>query len=345
MPKKTVMLCLTLLAGALFGGEVRKTDVCSGGPRPVREITVVAAKGNKLAAFAAEELFRVLKKAGNPAVRSENPAKTGTNIFLGDCPEARAAGVSSQGLPADGYRIVRNGGDVFIVGRDTPDYSPAYGSSTQGSGSDKGTLFGVYEFLERFADVRFYFPGEMGTLIPRKELSLPEKIDIVDYPAWSDRSYLSHWSVGGKWYPGEPEYRGRPTGSQLATCRFRARFIMPLMTNAIHFGEYVRRFRKTNPDYFARDEKGRIIADLPGKYKHQFCLSSGIKEEVYQDVKNYLLGRPASERGLTCYDVHMFFPGYVNLTQEDGFVWCGCDKCAKIALNRRLREDPAEQKR
>ena len=345
MRKFLLFFIAFLPALLLFAAPPEKKFLQAGRSRPVGEITVVAAKGNKLAAFAAEELLRALKKAGNPAGRSARPAKSGTNIFLGDCPEARAAGVSSQGLPPDGYRIVRNGGNVFIAGRDTPGYSPAHDGSTQGVGNDKGTLFGVYEFLERFADVRFYFPGEMGTLIPWKELSLPEKIDIVDYPAWIDRSYLSHWSVGGKWYPGEPEYRGRPTGSRLATCRFRARFIMPLMTNAIHFGEYVRRFRKTNPDYFARDEKGRIIADLPGKHNAQFCLSSGIKEEVYQDVKNYLLGRPAAERNLTRYDVHMFFPGYVNLTQEDGFVWCACDKCAKIALNSRLREDPSEQKK
>ena len=27
---------------------------------------------------------------------------------------------------------------------------------------EHATLFGVYEFLERFADCRFYFPGELG---------------------------------------------------------------------------------------------------------------------------------------------------------------------------------------
>ena len=51
----------------------------------------------------------------------------------------------------------------------------------------RGTLFGVYAFLERFAGVRMYFPGELGTCVPSAErIAVPEG-RIVESPAFSVR--------------------------------------------------------------------------------------------------------------------------------------------------------------
>ena len=53
----------------------------------------------------------------------------------------------------------------------------------------RGTLFGVYAFLERFAGVRMYFPGELGTCVPSAErIAVPEG-RIVESPAFSVRRY------------------------------------------------------------------------------------------------------------------------------------------------------------
>ncbi len=53
----------------------------------------------------------------------------------------------------------------------------------------RGTLFGVYAFLERFAGVRMYFPGELGTCVPRAErIAVPEG-RIEESPAFSVRRY------------------------------------------------------------------------------------------------------------------------------------------------------------
>ena len=35
---------------------------------------------------------------------------------------------------------------------------------------EQGTMYAVYDFLERFAGCRFYFPGELGTILPRTEV-------------------------------------------------------------------------------------------------------------------------------------------------------------------------------
>ena len=53
----------------------------------------------------------------------------------------------------------------------------------------RGTLFGVYAFLERFAGVRMYFPGELGTCVLSAErIAVPEG-RIVESPAFSVRRY------------------------------------------------------------------------------------------------------------------------------------------------------------
>ena len=53
----------------------------------------------------------------------------------------------------------------------------------------RGTLFGVYAFLERFAGVRMYFPGELGTCIPKAERIVVPEGRIEESPAFSVRRY------------------------------------------------------------------------------------------------------------------------------------------------------------
>ena len=343
MLKKIIMLCLAGTVGIALGGVPSKTCVSSGKLLPVSRITVVPEKGNLLADFAAEELVRILNQSGNPAVRADKPGKE-FNILLGDSAVARDKGIDVRTLPPDGFRILRDGNTLYIAGHDTPARSPFKDSTTTGWGYAKGTLYGVYEFLERFADVRFYFPGEMGTLIPRKQLLLPGKIDIVDYPARIERSYLSPLSAGGRWYPMKQD-RKRPSPSLLSTLRFRAKFIAPHMSNALQFGDYIRRFRTSHPEYFAVDPAGRIIADIRHKHRTQLCLSSGIKEEIYQDVKAFFTGKPATSRGLREWHQRMFLPGYVSLVHDDSFVWCACAKCRMLADETKVWSNPAEQQK
>ena len=344
MLKKILLFSLTISAVAALAGFPQKKNVSSGKLLPVNGITVVPEEKNQLAGFAAEELVRVLNRSGNPAVRSDKPGK-GFNILLGNSAAARAKGMDVQTLPPDGFRIFKEGNTLYIAGHDTPSGSPFKDSGTTGWGYAKGTLYGVYELLERFADVRFYFPGEMGTLIPRKKLLLPEKIDLIDYPAWIERSYLSPWSSGGRWYPAEPDYKRKPSPSLLSTLRFRAKFIIPKMSNALQYGDYIRRFRTSHPEYFAVDPSGKIIADIRHRHRTQLCLSSGIQEEIYQDIKAYFTGKAAASRGMQKWDNRMFLPGYVNFTHDDSFVWCACSKCRKTAEEVNIRNNPAEQQK
>ena len=82
-------------------------------------------------------------------------------IVIGDCENARRAGINAARLPAEGFVVKTAANRVFLVG------------STQAlpegsTGTSDGTAWAVADFLERFVGVRWYWPAEYGgRSIPR----------------------------------------------------------------------------------------------------------------------------------------------------------------------------------
>ncbi len=139
--------------------------------------------------LAAEELNFFLKGVLGtelPVVPRRSAGRTSI-VLGGDDPRLAALG-------RDGFAIEAKGDVLCIVGHDDdvadvaktaflPDeapYQPCF---------RRGTLFGVYEFLERFAGVRMYFPGELGTCIPRVGRIIVPEGRIEGCPAFSVRRY------------------------------------------------------------------------------------------------------------------------------------------------------------
>ena len=142
--------------------------------------------------LAAEELNFFLERVfgGALPVVAE---RTGGNtaIVLG--------GVQGRDDPAaphdrDGYVIETVSNAVFIAGNDddVADVDATAALPREAIWQPcyrRGTLFGVYAFLERYAGVRMYFPGELGTCAPRAErIAVPEG-RVEESPAFSTRRY------------------------------------------------------------------------------------------------------------------------------------------------------------
>ena len=125
--------------------------------------------GSKVAQFAAADLTNHLSKVLGcdvPIVSLPNDQRV--QIVVGDSKLTRSAGIDVSKLPRDAFRIKSKGGKIYLAGRD-------HLSDDLGASLAKGvyprrehaTAFAVCEFLERYAGVRFYFPDEYGTVIPR----------------------------------------------------------------------------------------------------------------------------------------------------------------------------------
>ena len=162
--------------------------------------TVVAIDGKAppVVVFAAEELARLLGRALGakeplPIVRGKAPGGKKA-IFLGDTEAARAAGVEARKMGRDEYRIrlVKDG--LVIAGYDDETVDPK--SEWTSARFERGTLNGVYGFLEKFAGARFYFPGRLGTIIPtQRHLEIPGKTDLTVRPNFVERTFCAKGKV------------------------------------------------------------------------------------------------------------------------------------------------------
>ena len=120
--------------------------------------------------YAAEEFQRVMQKATGAqiaAIPEKQLAKQSHQnlglIFLGPCEATRKAGVDARALPANGYLIQSGDRRLFLCGKDGGTDHP------RNYHVDMGTLFAVYEFLERQVGVRWLWPGDLGEFVPRQQ--------------------------------------------------------------------------------------------------------------------------------------------------------------------------------
>ena len=274
---------------------------------------------NPGAVRAAKELIaRMEQITGKKAAMVEKASGKVPVFYLGACPEAAKLGLDPEKLDLDGYYIRTDGNRIFITG----------GSTRNRQGFAQATMFGVYDFLERFAGMRYYFPGEFGTIVPKlKNWTIPA-IDITERPDTQFRwTYIKHYAPLG----GKDEY------SKLGDYQLLLRD-STLKNIACNHGlnslELVRRFAKTHPEFFAMSATGeRLTGDKNATNSRrygQLCFSSeGLKEEIYQDAAACLTGKPASSRGLARW-ISTWNTQSVDLMPNDGMQWCLCPKCKAV---------------
>ena len=145
--------------------------------------------------LAAEELNFFLKGVfGAPLPVVERRTAGKTAIVLGGGPDWESRHLGGVPRDRDGYVIDSRDGVLCIVGNDDDPPDPAATAALPDEAPwqpcfRRGTLFGVYAFLERFAGVRMYFPGALGTCIPKTERIVVTEGRVEESPAFSVRRY------------------------------------------------------------------------------------------------------------------------------------------------------------
>ena len=100
-------------------------------------------------------------------------------IVIGDCEEARKAGIDAAKLPPEGFVVKTAKNRVYLVGTTQP-----YLEQERGGRPDDGTAWAVADFLERFADVRWYWRTESGgRSVPRRASLVVSPAHYSDQPA------------------------------------------------------------------------------------------------------------------------------------------------------------------
>ena len=279
-----------------------------------------------VAGFAAEEAAAVLGKAVGRKIRVLTKASGKVPaVIIGDTAYAAKNGIDVKKFDRDGFVIRTIGKDVLIIGRDDPKKRPL--NSVQGYGfmAERGSLYGTYDFLERFAGVRFYFPGEGGTVIPpMKEWSLP-KIDIYDRPDHCQRR-ISCGAVCS--------FDGLPADTRaLNHQRLRLETMVIPNCHGLSLLQFIERFKESRPEYFALQRNGQRHFDpkaaRPSSRKGHICFSSGIKQVIIDDAEAFLTGKDSRTRGISYWSWSRFPKGmpYFNIMLNDCDYPCQCEKC------------------
>ena len=266
--KKAMLSSLLLLA--LMPGSVAAREGARLSMTADEIEIVVAEKAPKTVRFAAEEMRRLLKRSfGKEIPLAAVPSDGKASLILGDNAWTREAGIDVSTFARDEFRIRTDLANrrVFIVGRDDSK-ADIESLLVRGGKADlkfeHATLFGVYDFLERFAGVRFYFPTELGTCVPALTRLVVPSTDLASAPYFQARHYYINGD--GEW-PSvlDADYGGKMSGKNLSWMRLRmqTKRITPCHgQNSFHYTE---RFRETHPEYLQMRKDGTRATETAPK--------------------------------------------------------------------------------
>ena len=321
---KKVLLPFAAFAMCACGREIVLT------PRDAE--VVVAPRAAASVRFAGGEMTNYLSRVLGAAVPlADRPTEGRASIVLGANAWSKAEGIDADGLETDAFVVKATANRVYIVGRDDArlDIGRILRAGGYGDllGYDRATLHGVYDFLERVAGVRFYFPDdELGVIVPKRaRLAVPEGLSVVK-PDYLLRD--PYFAGDGQWHVASCDGMNPKTAHWL---RLRlASTSIPCCHGSRDF-KYIERFGKTHPEYLALKKDGSRWTDPKSHFApYQYCWTNpGFREELYQDVKAYLTGQPASSRGLKGWGPNCRHGKWVDIMPDDSFQGCWCENCQK----------------
>lgn len=309
---------------------------------------VIPAAASKPLRFAAQEMTNFLSRVfGRRIDLVRCPTEKRTHIFLGNSTWNISAGVTTNGLVRDSFRIHIKDETVRIVGIDSMEgayYERADGRldpAAYSSSGERATAFGVYEFLERFAGVRLFFPGELGEVVPRSDvLTLPET-NLVVAPLFTVRDVNMY--ADGAWYDEKDKGLSRELPKMLSWARLRLQTTKVPCCHGQCRLRCLERFGEDHPEYFAltKGPDGRLHRDceaimrpLYSDNRFYLCQSSKVWDEMYEDAYAYFSGKRPEDRGIPpdssgkCeWPKNLSSGGFVDVMCEDGFKACHCVDC------------------
>lgn len=270
-------------------------------------MVVTAEVPNPIVALAVEELVEHIKLATGvvlPVVTETAAANRPerVRVYVGETTTARAAGLNTAALENDGFYLRVDQDTVYVLGAENTE---AY---NERSGRN-GTLYGVYELLERAIGVRWLWPGELGTHAPRRDRVTVAAADEVERPALKGRYYwINHIDNAVKDYRPETERLAfSPEGLNnyqrdlhIFLRRHRMGFSesRSLMTTGHVFTGWWERYGEQHPEWFMMNAAGdrvgpTLCVSNPELARYIVDSERTVLEE--SGVKNFMLGE-ADER-------------------------------------------------
>jgi len=286
---------LTLLTAGT--GSLSAAGIFNHADEPFTHI-IVGPQEPPSVQLAAQELRKYLRAVCDTNLPIVAEKQDGLPILVGASDELTKRRLSGEELKGDEFRIVANDQGLAIFGKDyrgrlivghrTPHTAvyntqlklPALGSV--------GTLFGVYRFLEKYAGVRWYMPGEVGTVVPKRDRIVLPKLDESDRPHFHYRFIRLAVQI--------------IKNPELALWYRQLGFGASPNVEINHSFRLMRKYIKTNPEFFAlvdgeRDFTNKCATQGGGP---QLCLTNpDVAEQWAKDIVEFFSKQPWQD----CYAI------------------------------------------
>ena len=197
-------LAIAGMTGASFADVVL---VREGQPEAVIVVSSKPTRSAQVAAYELQDHIRVMSGAELRIQDENQPLPAGiVPIYVGESGPTRLQGLISVDFPIQASLARVTADAVVLIGRDDNDFGPVDyavlgAESGLGSYARVGTLYAVYDFLEKECGVRWYMPTDLGRVVPtRKTLTVP----LMERPArpWTRYRRLGYASQPDPMDPG-----------------------------------------------------------------------------------------------------------------------------------------------
>jgi len=309
---------VTLLLLPLCSAEI--VLVADGEPTSV---VVTAAGASSTVKLAVRELVthvRLATGATLPVVTEGTVAADDPRaaIMLGDTAAARELGLETATLEPETLVVRTAGNRLILIGGDD--------ATTPGSRKNPGrcgTLYAVYDLLRNELGVRWLWPGEDGTVVPRRATVAVGDIDRRFRPPLIQRQIRG----GIKDATGEVAKLGR-------TPEMRAKFVREYQLWALRRGigrrayfqfghaynHWLEKYGAQHPDWFAMMPDGRRVTPerpYPSLERAKLCVTNpSLLDFIAERGAAYLESRPTVMSFSAC--------------PNDSRGYCMCPKCKAL---------------
>ena len=273
--------------------------------RDMKEWTIVVGE-NAIPSerYAAEEFCRLFQLATGSILKTASTPGSAGAIYLGESPAMRAhvLGFGVESLGEEGLRI-RIARDVVMIA----------------GGRPRGTLYGAYEFFERYAGVRF---------LTQDHTYIPENAAETEIPS-GDYQYVPPFSFRWSYYLENTRYPDFATRLRVNTLneageKLGGKTGQELISHSI--GNYVSPavYGKDHPEYFALVNN---VRKLDSKTGSQVCSTNpDVIRIVGEGVEKALLDNPALKN--------------ISVSQMDNDEYCQCPACSALSAQEETTMAP-----
>lgn len=290
LPEKAILLGETRHTDALLNEQVQSSNVAVLPPAASGHPPLGGGMSSELAPSE-----RGLSPEATGGVLRAAPTNKRTNEQTNKPAEA-------AGLGPDGFRLVARPPHLLVIA------SPV-----------RGTLYGVYEILERFAGCRWY--ASWHSVIPKRDtIAVPDDLDDTQVPAFVMRD--------PGWYDirENPAFAARlrvnqPDAKFADISKFGGTVVRWSRLNLCHTFQYLlppAKYAEEHPEYFALVNGKRKTTPHWGPEAAEPCLTN---PDVLRIVTSNVLAYIRQNPGYPIYGV----------SQNDNWDgYCHCDNCATV---------------